>query len=357
MSICDHLRSESPPNTWGGKVPAFFLSESTPNPRAVCSSEGWEGNLGLWSTTCLLGQLWLLCDLDFCSPPWHLLHSLSFPVPSLSKSIFTFATAVQEPISFQITLTVSFYNRSWTQSLGSAWLDEIQTHGWDNKTGAFIFLWPWSKGNWSNAELIKLEKLLYAYFIGLRQVFQDHVRHWHLEYPFQIQLAEGCELHFGEASVGFVKFAYQGADLTSFQNTTWWPSPKGGSRAQEVCKRFNQYHVLNEEIHTLFSDTCPKFLLGLLDAGKADLQRQVRPEAWLSTGPSPGPGRLLLICHVSGFYPKPVLVMWMHEQPHSKGLVFLAVMVPLVLLAGLTLWLWKCWKTQWRHQCTGFSLE
>ncbi|XP_059002531.1 T-cell surface glycoprotein CD1a-like isoform X3 [Mustela lutreola] len=275
--------------------------------------------------------------------------------------------AVQEPISFQITLTVSFYNRSWTQSLGSAWLDEIQTHGWDNKTGAFIFLWPWSKGNWSNVELIKLEKLLYAYFIGLRQVFQDHVRHWHLEYPFQIQLAEGCELHFGEASVGFVKFAYQGADLTSFQNTTWWPSPKGGSRAQEVCKRFNQYHVLNEEIHTFFSDTCPKFLLGLLDAGKADLQRQVRPEAWLSTGPSPGPGRLLLICHVSGFYPKPVLVMWMHgeqeqqgthqEQPHSKGLVFLAVMVPLVLLAGLTLWLWKCWKTQWRHQCTGFSLE
>ncbi|XP_059270157.1 T-cell surface glycoprotein CD1a-like isoform X3 [Mustela nigripes] len=220
--------------------------------------------------------------------------------------------AVQEPISFQITLTVSFYNRSWTQSLGSAWLDEIQTHGWDNKTGAFIFLWPWSKGNWSNVELIKLEKLLYAYFIGLRQVFQDHVRHWHLEYPFQIQLAEGCELHFGEASVGFVKFAYQGADLTSFQNTTWWPSPKGGSRAQEVCKRFNQYHVLNEEIHTFFSDTCPKFLLGLLDAGKADLQRQVRPEAWLSTGPSPGPGRLLLICHVSGFYPKPVLVMWMH---------------------------------------------
>ncbi|XP_047559866.1 T-cell surface glycoprotein CD1a-like isoform X1 [Lutra lutra] len=245
--------------------------------------------------------------------------------------------AVQEPITFQITLTVSFYNHSWTQSLGSAWLDEIQTHGWDNKTGALIFLWPWSKGNWSHVELMKLEKLLYAYFIGLRQVFQDHVRHWQLEYPFQIQLAEGCELHFGEASVGFVKFAYQGADLTSFQNMTWWPSPKGGSRAQEVCKLFNQHHVINEEIYTLFSDTCPKFLLGLLDAGKADLQRQVRPEAWLSTGPSPSPDRLLLVCHVSGFYPKPVLVMWMRGEqeqqrtqqsevlPHADGTWYLQV--------------------------------
>ncbi|XP_045839059.1 T-cell surface glycoprotein CD1a-like isoform X1 [Meles meles] len=227
--------------------------------------------------------------------------------------------AVQEPISFQITLTVSFYNRSWTQSLASAWLDEIQTHGWDSKTGAFIFLWPWSKGNWSNEELMKLEKLFYAYFIGLRQVFQDHVRQWQLEYPFQVQLAEGCELHFGEASVGFVKFAFQGADLMSFQNMTWWPSPEGGSRAQEVCRLFNQDHVIKEEIHKLFSDTCPQFLLGLLDAGKADLQRQVRPEAWLSAGSSPGPGRLLLVCHVSGFYPKPVFVMWMRGEQEQQG--------------------------------------
>uniref|UniRef100_A0A452TC59 T-cell surface glycoprotein CD1a-like n=1 Tax=Ursus maritimus TaxID=29073 RepID=A0A452TC59_URSMA len=318
----------------------------------------------------------------------------------------------QEPISLRIILTSSFYNHFRTQNMGSAWLDELQTHGWDNKTGAFIFLWPWSRGNWSTEQLRKLEKLLYTYYIGLRQVFQDHVRHWQLEYPFQVQLSEGCELHFGEASVGFVRIAYQGADLVSFQNLTWWPSPEGGSRAQEVCKLFNQYHVFNEGLHTLFSDSCPQFLLSLLDAGKADLQRQVRPEAWLSAGPSPGPGHLLLVCHVSGFYPKPVWVMWMRgeqeqqdtqrgdvlphadgtwylqmsldvkateaaglscrvrhsslggqdmvlywEQTHSTGLVFLAVIVPLVLLAGLALWLWKCWKTHWRCPCTDLHSE
>lgn len=43
--------------------------------------------------------------------------------------------------------------------------------------------------------------------------------------------------------------------------------------------------------------------------------------AWLSHGPTPGPGRMLLVCHVSGFYPKPVWVMWMRgeqQQPDTQ---------------------------------------
>uniref|UniRef100_A0A8C6A7V8 T-cell surface glycoprotein CD1b-like n=1 Tax=Marmota marmota marmota TaxID=9994 RepID=A0A8C6A7V8_MARMA len=46
---------------------------------------------------------------------------------------------------------------------------------------------------------------------------------------------------------------------------------------------------------------------------------KVKPEAWLSSGPSPGPDRMLLVCHVSGFYPKHMWVMWMRGEQEQEG--------------------------------------
>ncbi|XP_058392587.1 T-cell surface glycoprotein CD1a-like [Diceros bicornis minor] len=303
----------------------------------------------------------------------------------------------QEPVSFKIIQISSFYNHSRVQNQGSGWLGELQTHGCESNSGTIYFLWPWSKGNFSNKEIIELEKLFRMFSVGFLQAFDNHASQWKLEYPFEVQMEGGCELCHGKASVGFMRVAYQGSDFLSFQNNSWLPSPKGGSRAQHVCRLFNWDQITLEIIQRLLSDTCPRFLLGLLDAGKADLQRQVRPDAWLSTGPSPGPGRLMLVCHVSGFHPKPIWVMWIRgEQEHlctqrgdvlpnadgtwylrksldveatevaglschvrhgslggqdiilywehrnSVGLIFLAVLVPLVLLTGLAFWLRKC---------------
>ncbi|XP_008533587.1 T-cell surface glycoprotein CD1a-like [Equus przewalskii] len=304
----------------------------------------------------------------------------------------------QELVSFQIIQILSFYNNSWVQSLCSGWLGELQTHEWDSNCGNTIFLWPWSKGNFSNKEWMEVERLIHMFFTGIPRAFHNHASQWQLEYPFELQIAGGCELHFGGASVGFLRIAYQGSDFLSLQDTSWLPSPKGGSRAQQVSKLFNLDTVFLRIKHRMVTDTCPRFLLSLLDAGKADLQQQVQPEAWLSSGPSSGPGRLMLICHVSGFHPKPIWVMWMKgEQGHpgtqqsdvlpnadgtwylrksldvetsktaglscrvrhsslggqdiilswerhsSMGWIFLAVIVPLVLLAGLAFWLRKLW--------------
>uniref|UniRef100_G1QG52 T-cell surface glycoprotein CD1a-like n=1 Tax=Myotis lucifugus TaxID=59463 RepID=G1QG52_MYOLU len=307
------------------------------------------------------------------------------------------ATASQEEISFKMIQSSSFYNRSWVKIQNSAWLDDLQTHGWDTNSGRIIFLRPWSKGNLSKKEIKDLEEFFHGFCILMPQVTHRHASQWKFKYPFEVQVTLGCELDPGGAIVGFHRLAYQGSDILHFQNNSWLPTAKGGTRAQDVSRVFNQYHASKETVQILLTDTCPRFLLSILHAGKADLQRQVKPEAWLSTGPNPGPDRQMLVCHVSGFHPKPIWVKWMRGEQvqqgtqqsgilpnadgtwylqvfldveatetsglycrvrHSSlggqdillylehhqgsvGLIILAVMVPLVLLTALAFWLRK----------------
>ena len=101
---------------------------------------------------------------------------------SSSSSIsLSFPTGFQGPVSFQIILTTSFYNRSSTQNQGSAWLDELQTPGRNPKTGSFFYRQPWSKGNFSNKELMKAENLFHTFSIRSPLLFHDHFSDWQLK--------------------------------------------------------------------------------------------------------------------------------------------------------------------------------
>ncbi|XP_021097756.1 T-cell surface glycoprotein CD1c3 [Heterocephalus glaber] len=229
------------------------------------------------------------------------------------------ANGVQEHTSFQV-IQISFYaNQSWAQNQGSGWLGKLQTHGWESESGTIIFLHTWSRGNFSNEELVDLELLFHFYFIGLTKEVQNYASQLQFRYPFTVQVRAGCELLSAESPRSFFQVAFEGSDFMSLQDTTWLPAPEGGDQAQKVCDLCNQYEGIKEMAKSLVKNTCPRFLLGLLDAGKMDLQRQVLPEAWLSSRPSPGSGRLLLVCHVSGFHPKPIWVMWMRGEQEQLG--------------------------------------
>ncbi|XP_074174874.1 T-cell surface glycoprotein CD1b isoform X2 [Rhinolophus sinicus] len=195
--------------------------------------------------------------------------------------------AFQGPTSFHVIQISSFANSTWAQNQGSGWLGDLQIHGWDSTAGTAIFLKPWSKGNFTNEEVTELEELFRVYLVGFIRVIQDHVSEFQMKYPFEIQGIAGCELHSEEATVSFLRGALGGLDFLSLKNDSCVPAPEGGSRAQRFCTRITQY--------------------------------QVKPEAWLSSGPSPGPGRLLLVCHVSGFYPKPIWVRWMQGEQEQLG--------------------------------------
>ncbi|XP_066123595.1 T-cell surface glycoprotein CD1b-2-like isoform X1 [Saccopteryx bilineata] len=227
--------------------------------------------------------------------------------------------AFRGPTSFHVIQISSFINSTWEQNQGSGWLEDLQIHGWDSNSGTAIFLKPWSKGNFSDAEMTELVETFRVYFIGFTRIVQDRFSEFELTYPFEIQVIAGCELHSEKTTVSFLRGALGGVHFMSLQNNSCVPTAQGGSRAQRFCTVFYEYQGIASIVEMLLSNTCPRFLLGILDAGKAELQRQVKPEAWLSSGPPPLPGHLLLVCHVSGFYPKPVRVMWMRGEQEHPG--------------------------------------
>ncbi|XP_053461866.1 T-cell surface glycoprotein CD1b-like [Nycticebus coucang] len=225
----------------------------------------------------------------------------------------------QGPTSYHVIQISSFANSTWAKNRGSGWLDDLQIHGWDSDSGTAIFLKPWSKGNLSDEEVAELEELFQIYFYGFTEEIQEHANEFQIEYPFEIQGIAGCQLRSGGAIAIFVSGALGGLDFLRFENDTCVPAPEGGIKARILCTLFMQYQGMIYIAKKLLFEICPRFLLSILDAGKAELQRQVKPKAWLSSGPSPGPGRLLLVCHVSGFYPKSVWVMWMRGEQEQPG--------------------------------------
>uniref|UniRef100_A0A452QLG3 MHC class I-like antigen recognition-like domain-containing protein n=1 Tax=Ursus americanus TaxID=9643 RepID=A0A452QLG3_URSAM len=94
------------------------------------------------------------------------------------------AEAPQEHILFHIIQISSFANQSWTQHQGSGWLGDVQTHGWESESGTIIFLHTWSKGNFSDEELIDLELLFRVYFIGLTRETQEYASQLHFGCKF-----------------------------------------------------------------------------------------------------------------------------------------------------------------------------
>ncbi|XP_046538565.1 T-cell surface glycoprotein CD1e, membrane-associated-like isoform X1 [Equus quagga] len=248
-------------------------------------------------------------------------HNLSAAHSSLSAPLLLgfHHPAAEEPLSYHFIQISSFANHSWAYTQASGWLGEVETEAWDSVSGTIRFLKPWSHGNFSKEEVKNLEALLELYLHSFTTEVQVFASQFQFEYPFELQVLFGCQMRAGKPSESFLNGAYQGSDFLSFQGNSWKPSPGAGSRAQNVCRVLNHYRVIKEIVQRRLSDTCPRLLASLLDAGKSELEQQVKPEAWVSKGPSPGPGRLLLVCHVSGFHPKPVWVMWMRGEQEQPG--------------------------------------
>lgn len=97
--------------------------------------------------------------------------------------------------------------------------------------------------------------------------------------PFEVQVSAGCEVHPGSPSESFFHVAFQGRDALSFQRNSWVPAPDAPHWMETVSKVLNRDQGTRETIQWLFNDICPQLLIGLLEAGQSELEKQGQPGA------------------------------------------------------------------------------
>ena len=77
----------------------------------------------------------------------------------------------------------------------------------------------------------------------------------------------------GNTSESFLRAAFQGRDVLSFQGMSWVSAPDAPPLIEEVIKVLNQDQGTKETVHWLLHDICPELVRGLLQTGKSALEK------------------------------------------------------------------------------------
>nr|XP_005028305.3 T-cell surface glycoprotein CD1b-3 isoform X3 [Anas platyrhynchos] len=147
--------------------------------------------------------------------------------------------------------------------------------------------------------------------------------------PFVFQTSKGCQLQPNGTTRSFFVIAYEGQDLIRFHmNKGTWDRVPDNEMSATAEHLLNNATTLNELIQVFFSVTCFDILERFIEYGRADLERQELPTATVFARKA-GPAQLLLVCRITGFYPRPISVAWLrdgHEVPPGPALNTSAVL-------------------------------
>ncbi|XP_038226887.1 antigen-presenting glycoprotein CD1d-like isoform X5 [Dermochelys coriacea] len=136
-------------------------------------------------------------------------------------------------------------------------------------------------------------------------------------YPFVTQASLCCELHPNVTSRGLYDAAGNGEGIMSFEvDMGTWAARSEDKLALHTRDLLNWDKSASARLQGFFRITCIYLLRTFVVNRKESLERQERLVAVVfARAPPPAgtPAPLLLVCRVTGFYPRPIRVAWLQD--------------------------------------------
>ncbi|NXJ36544.1 CD1B1 protein, partial [Ciconia maguari] len=221
---------------------------------------------------------------------------------------------------FRVLLTSLFTNVSIAEVSGVALLGDVPIFALDPANWSIHFHWPWARQATAEGDAGKIKSHSKLLLRNMVQYVHEMVQQAQMDYPLVVQIRVGCLLNPNRTSWGFMDVGEGGRDLTAFKvERQCWEPQQPSLLAELVSKSLTSKKAITGLLEHLLSITCQSYILTLCRYGKADLERQEPPMATVFAR-TPRPDQLLLVCHVTGFYPRPISVAWLRDDQEVPAL-------------------------------------
>ncbi|EMP42489.1 Antigen-presenting glycoprotein CD1d2 [Chelonia mydas] len=208
-------------------------------------------------------------------------------------------------VTLRVLLTSRFHNASSADMELMALLGDLETHSLDCSTCQIRFLQPWAQRGltpkqWQDVELL-IHRSLSDFILTVTRIAQQQG----MGYPFVTQASLGCELHPNGTSRGFYDAAGNGEGVVSFEvDVGTWVARSEDKLALHARDLLNWDKSASARLQVFFRITCIYLLRTFVAYGK--VKESLERQAGI-------PAPLLLVCRVTGFYPRPIRVAWLPD--------------------------------------------
>ncbi|XP_064930875.1 T-cell surface glycoprotein CD1b-3 [Columba livia] len=220
---------------------------------------------------------------------------------------------LEEAFTIRLLQISTFQNSSFVDTEGLGLLEDIELGSLAKHTWKIRFHQPWVRPALPRSDWDTIENMIKIYLQKFHHLVNEGAVQKDVPYPFVAQCMAGCTLYPNKTTQTFAHVAYNGQDFLSLcvDNGTWLPSQDTDlSRyAQAVLQN---YTAFTELVEVLFNDTCIDDMERLLLYGNTVLERKKLPVATVFAR-TPSPAQLLLVCRVTGFYPRSISVDWLRD--------------------------------------------